>query len=50
MHLGLPFQDTVVQGANMLYVYMPLEDVLQNEAVGMAFSVEIKINFKPYPR
>ena len=30
--IGLPFQ-----GANMLYMYMPLEEVLRNEGVGMNF-------------
>ena len=35
MHLGLPFQGTAVQGANMIVVH-----VLQNEAVGMAISVD----------
>ena len=42
MYLGLPFQGAVVQGANMLYVYIPLEDMLQNKAVDMAFSVDTK--------
>ena len=43
MHLGLPFQ-----GPNTLYiysVYMSLEEVLQNKAVGMNFSVDSQ-----YPR
>ena len=35
MHPGLPFQ-----GANILYMFMSLEEVLQNEAVGMNFSVD----------
>jgi len=40
MCLGLPFQ-----GANMLYMYMPLEEALQNEAVGMNFSVDSQYQF-----
>ena len=35
MHLALPFQS-----ANMLYMYLPLEEALQNEAVSMKFSVD----------
>ena len=30
----------------MLYMYMPLEEVLQNEAVGMNFSVDSKYQFQ----
>ena len=41
----MPFQVAVVQRANMLYMYMPLEEVLQNEVVGMAFSVDTKCQF-----
>ena len=32
----------MVQGTNTLYMYMPLEDMLQNEAVGMAFFIDMK--------
>ena len=39
------FQVAVVQRANMLYMYMPMEEVLQNEVVGMAFSVDTKCQF-----
>jgi len=45
MHLGLPFQ-----GANTLYMYMPLQDVLQNKAAGMNFSVDTILNSKLHPR
>ena len=40
MHLGLPFQNP-----NMLYMYTPLEEALQNEAVGMDFSVDSQYQF-----
>ena len=30
----------------MLYMYMPLEEVLQNEAVGMNFSVDSQYQFQ----
>ena len=44
MHLGLPFQGAVVQGANMLYVYIPLEDICFRTKLWtcMAFSVDTK--------
>ena len=46
MHPGLPFQ-----GANILYMFMSLEEVLQNEAVGMNFSVDNQYQFyRPHPR
>ena len=41
---ALPFQ-----GANMLYMYMPLEEALQSEGVGISFSVD-SVNFKLHPR
>ena len=40
MHLGLPFQ-----GANRLYMYMSLEEALQNKAVGMNYSEESQYQF-----
>ena len=40
VHASRPFQ-----GANMLYVYMPLEEALQNEAVGMNYSEESQYQF-----
>ena len=46
MHPGLPFQ-----GANILYMFMSLEEVLQNEAVGMNFSVDNQYQFyRLHPR
>ena len=46
MHLGL-FLGAV--GANMLYMYTPFEDVLQNKAVGYNtkyyfFNIQSKVN------
>ena len=43
--LGLPFP-----GADTLYIYMPLEEVLQNEAVGMNFSIDTILNSMLHPR
>lgn len=44
MHLGLLFQGTVVQRN------MQLEDVPQNKAMGMAFTVDTKYKFKLHPK
>ena len=33
-------------GLIMLYMYMPLEEVLQNKAVGMNFSVDSQYQFQ----
>ena len=41
---ALPFQ-----GANMLYMYMPLEEALQSKGMGISFSVD-GVNFKLHPR
>ena len=35
----------LVWGANVLYMYRPLEEGLQNKAVGMDFSVHTKYQF-----
>ena len=40
-----PDEEKQFQGANMLYMYKPLEEVLQNEAVGVNFSVDSEYQF-----
>ena len=39
-------QDLAFQGANMLYMYMPLEEALQNKAMGMNLSVHVDSDYQ----